>query len=564
MILGLVCHIIMAVSRRDGDFIMGALTLILSLIAQDVNPARNSSLENSRRQLPTTMETLLSKFRVQGQFTTYVACPACHCSYKPLPGPSPYPQRCTNQPTPGVVCDEPLLDNAGSPFKTFLHYSFRDYLASLLSNPVLEKAMDDAAECLRVFGSSTMHAVHGPFEAEFLKQFKGPDGQLFFSAGKEGRYLFSMCVDFFNVEGMNIRGARTSCGIIALACLNLPIEIRYKPENMYLAIIVPGPKEPSLTDLNHYVRPVVDDMVESWHFGTFFSRTALHKDGRLTRSAIANVVCDLPAARKTAALAPSTAKIFCNVCMCWHERDAKGRIIKSWRKLLGRTDFDEWGVRDVEEMRSAAEQWRDATSISQREAIFAEYGVRWSELWRLPYWNPTKQLVVDSMHCLFEGLASHNYLQVLGLTDTVAAAAAKSPPRPAFAWQFARPDDEDEQCVPAPDDAAEPSSDVEDVAEPSDELPANAKFSAAELVWTPKQLKDLAKVHTLLVTALREGDGEEGITPVELKAKLGKRLLPCLRFVTEDLGLSVFSRRNVPRRDDFAAALVDWVSALAF
>src|SRR5256885_15371505 len=31
--------------------------------------------------------------------------------------------------------------------------------------------------------------------------------------------------------------------------------------------------------------------------------------------------------------------------------------------------------------------------------------VRWSEIYRLPYFDPTKFLIVDPMHCLFLGIA---------------------------------------------------------------------------------------------------------------------------------------------------------------
>jgi hypothetical protein len=97
----------------------------------------------------------------------------------------------------------------------------------------------------------------GPFEGS-------TPGRLFVDRpGKEGRYLFALNVDFFNSEGMTIRGASTSSGIIAAACLNLPLEIRYKPENMYLAGVIPGPKEPRLMELNHYMRPVVDQFSDS-------------------------------------------------------------------------------------------------------------------------------------------------------------------------------------------------------------------------------------------------------------------------------------------------------------
>src|SRR5256885_2973244 len=31
--------------------------------------------------------------------------------------------------------------------------------------------------------------------------------------------------------------------------------------------------------------------------------------------------------------------------------------------------------------------------------------VRWSEIYRLPYFDPTKFLIIDPMHCLFLGIA---------------------------------------------------------------------------------------------------------------------------------------------------------------
>ncbi|KAG2746128.1 hypothetical protein P692DRAFT_20739319 [Suillus brevipes Sb2] len=92
------------------------------------------------------------------------------------------------------------------------------------------------------------------FKAQFLHQFRGPEpGLLFIDRGEEGHYAFALHVDFFNPEGMNLHGASTSSGIISMACLNLPSDIRYKPENMYLAGIIPGPKQPSLEHLNHYI-----------------------------------------------------------------------------------------------------------------------------------------------------------------------------------------------------------------------------------------------------------------------------------------------------------------------
>ena len=40
-----------------------------------------------------------------------------------------------------------------------------------------------------------------------------------------------------------------------------------------------------------------------------------------------------------------------------------------------------------------------------REDHFKEHGVRWTELFRLPYMDPIRFAVVDPMYCLFLGVA---------------------------------------------------------------------------------------------------------------------------------------------------------------
>src|SRR6267143_6181867 len=99
------------------------------------------------------------------------------------------------------------------------------------------------------------------FEGEYVSTFEGPEpGHLFIDRpGTKGRYLFALNFDFFTTERKTIHGADASCGIISAACVNLPLNIHYKPENMYIAI-VPGPEHLPLTKLNHYVRRLVDDM----------------------------------------------------------------------------------------------------------------------------------------------------------------------------------------------------------------------------------------------------------------------------------------------------------------
>ncbi|KIM61166.1 hypothetical protein SCLCIDRAFT_89391, partial [Scleroderma citrinum Foug A] len=188
---------------------------------------------------------------------------------------------------------------------------------------------------------------------------------------------------------------------ISMACLNFPLDIQYKPENMYLAGIIPGPKQPSLENLNHYIRPLMQDLAASWERGIRYSKTANHPNGHLTRSTIVLTVCDLPTARHLAALAGVGSHFFCSACNCYHKTN------------YGRVDYMNWLPQDKEKMCQYAEQWRDASTSAEQETLFREHGVRYSELWCLPYWDPTCQLVIDSMHCILEGLVQYHIHSLL-------------------------------------------------------------------------------------------------------------------------------------------------------
>ena len=441
MFLGIVCSVIMGVSCQFGDLVMGILSIVLRLAFQRQG-ATSFVGTQIINVIPQTIDTVLSKFNLDGQCTVYAVCPTCHCTYEPKfnlgSNIAVYPPRCSNKPNPDSdTCDEPLLQATPhnhpattKPIKTFVYHHFHDYLAGLLSCQDIEELMDRSCDNLMSsMKDGPPSLVQDAFQAEFLREFEGPvEGRLFVDRGNEGRYVFALNVDFFDAEGLTQRGARTSCGIISCACLNLPLDIRYKPENMYLSII-PGPREPKLTELNHYIRPLVNDFVISWERGVHFSKTATHASGRDIRSAIGPVVCDLPGARKVSQAAGISSHFYCTVCNCYH------------LTTLGHIDFDaaDWTPKDATELHHHAEQWKNAPTAKDREKAFKLNGIWWSELWRLPYWNPPRQLVVDSMHCLLEGLAQFHFCEVLNLTT--ASANDKPDVEPAFHYPFRLPEE---------------------------------------------------------------------------------------------------------------------------
>ena len=246
--------------------------------------------------------------------------------------------------------------------------------------------------------------------------------------------LYTLNIDGFNVEGLNLRGASTSCTIIALANLGLPEDERYKTENIFVAGIIPGPKEANKNVLNYYIAPLMTEFADSWTHGIHYSCTSLYPDGIMYCSAIDAHVCNLQGAHRLIQMSGPTACIFCPHCDCWHVTSGGRLNYKGWKSLRGRTDFNNWQPWDRNKLRRAAQSWQDAPSTSARRKIEKTIGVRWSPLWLLPYYSPA-QVVVDGMHCFFEGVLKDLERNLLCLTDV--NAAKKPPTLPAFLLNLA-------------------------------------------------------------------------------------------------------------------------------
>ena len=194
-----------------------------------------------------------------------------------------------------------------------------------------------------------------------------------------------------------------SVGAVYMACLNLPAEIRYKPENIYLASIIPGPREPSVDQINDFLRPLIDELLSLWRNGVKMTKTASFAGGCLVRAAVIPLVADLPAVRKVAGFAHYAKKTgFCSFCPLDLDN-------------INDLDRTQWTRKTYAEHLGAAIRFRDAATLSERDAIFEQFGVRWSELLRLPYWDPTRYALIDAMHNLYLGELQAHCRSVLGI-----------------------------------------------------------------------------------------------------------------------------------------------------
>jgi hypothetical protein len=522
MFLTLSCTVMLGLSQRAGDFIISALFILLRTCMEGaslngLSPVQATILD----QIPTSLTTTLAKFNLDGKFTAFAVCPECHCTYSPSKSAGDYPATCTYQVNPEVSpCGEPLLEEnaegSPKPIKTFFYHSFHDFVANLLARDGIEKICDDI--CDETFNTLKQgpRFMQNIFHGTFMRTFQGPlldsktgKPQLFIHREGELRLVFSMNVDFFSPEGQTVRGPMTSCGIISMVCLNLPLHECFKPENMYIAGIIPGPREPREGQLNHYLRPLINDLCESYEHGVFFTKTAESPSGRLSRSALVVSVNDLPAARKVSQLASYNSHFFCSTCNGYDLSTRKN------------TDYQNWVSRDDCEMRKVAFNWRDASTSAEQKSLWDKYGLRWSEMWRLPYWKPTKQLVVDSMHCIFLGLVSTHVRTLLRATDK--HASAKVELEPAFHFQFTTP------VV-------------------GDTLRA-------------REANQVKQIHRLLLAAASHASDPTSVSSHmnHLEKKLRSQNVAALKFICQDIGCVVQSKPRIVK-NDYVIELINWVS----
>ena len=410
------CQVILGISRRGCTFLLSMVNYIIQLTLLRSGPNLSQRDEKLLADIPADPRGAEARFNLMSEHTIYAVCPNvdCHKLYKPKfvkGSPIPiYQAKCSHrQFRDGPECGTLLLkskDIDGTtialPIKPFAAFCFRDWLGALLSRPGFEEKMDKAwVRCNR--GDSGSDEMEDILDGEILQNFCGPDGKHFSIRGTEGRYVFSLGMDFFNPLGNKQAGKKKSVGMISLVCLNLPIELRYLPENMFLLGVIPGPREPPLACSNHYLTPMVDALEDFWSPGVQYSRTNDYYYGRVVRAAVVCVVCDLLAARKAAGFASVCHTQMCAMCHC--TRKSHG---------LGNTDTDKWERRTKEECQDASKRYLQAVDEDDRKAIFAETGIRWTELLRLPYFDPSRFVVVDAMHNLFLGLTREHF-DILGI-----------------------------------------------------------------------------------------------------------------------------------------------------
>jgi hypothetical protein len=304
--------------------------------------------------------------------------------------------------TQTAACGQPLFrmrQSGKTPIRQFAYQCLRDWIARLLCRPGIEDALDQSLTSSPA-STGLVSDIHG---SKVWAEFQGPDGEPF--TRRSGNLVFGLFIDAINPYGNKTAGKHASITFMVLVCMSLPYQLRFLPQNIFLVGIAPGPKEPSLTQTNWILKPIVEQLKALWASGLTLSRTHRHPEGRHVRAALVPCFADLPALRRALGFpGHSSNKFMCSFCDV-----SKAKI--------NNLDMASWNRRTSEYHLKWAHAFRDAEKSKDRAKIFKHQGVRYSVLTELPYWSPTEYQTVDAMHNLLLGLFKWHCMRFWGMSE---------------------------------------------------------------------------------------------------------------------------------------------------
>jgi hypothetical protein len=341
------------------------------------------------KDIPTTLPTALYRLNLCPRFDLYASCPVC-CRLYPQPKDieNQLPTICTARDLDGSECGAELstTHRRGTrmwrkPIETYSHMRFEAWISELLLRPGVEELLEATHP-----NSNPNAAMGDVWDASYLGSFPGSNEPNFMDAPPdELRLIMMLHFDFFNPFQMKEAGKKRSVGCFFMVCLNLPPDVRYNPSNAYLVSVVPGPTEAALDEVNNFIKPIVNDMLEIYAPGIWVSKTHKYPHGRRVRGAVAIKSMDIPAARGASGFASHSHTCFCNLC------NAK-------RAQIDSTSLHPFQPRTVVAHRQQVALCENARSLRDQKKIYDQYGVRGVDWLRFPWWDPFKSVVVGPMH----------------------------------------------------------------------------------------------------------------------------------------------------------------------
>jgi hypothetical protein len=196
-------------------------------------------------------------------------------------------------------------------------------------------------------------------------------------------------------------GKVVSCGALVLYCLNLPLEIRFLPENVFLLGMMPSPEGATVWTIVHFL-DTVRKIIMEFNLPGQWMNTNSNPQGIMVAARILALIADLQASKKISGFGSITANYFCTYCLC-HKKNIEDLNYTSWVHRVAAT------------VREQAQRWHDAITITEKNGLFLTTGVRWTPMYDIPYWNPVQYVILGFMHNILEGVLQHHLRELWGI-----------------------------------------------------------------------------------------------------------------------------------------------------
>lgn len=148
---------------------------------------------------------------------------------------------------------------------------------------------------------------------------------------------------------------------------------------------------------NTFIEPLVKELETAW-IGFHMKSFKCSETPTKFRLALICVGCDIPASRKLCGFLGHAATKGCNKCM----KSFEGGV---GEKNYWGFDVSSWELRNLRSHCEAVKNIVRCKTKTNRERLEKEYGVRYSVLLELDYFDPIRMTVIDPMHNLFLGTA---------------------------------------------------------------------------------------------------------------------------------------------------------------
>src|ERR1700722_70958 len=363
--------------------------------------------ENKFLSFPSSLYMAKKTLGISTNIIKYAACSKCHKLYdiNEISNKTEVPTYSfINYPNHSIErfrrkCNNPLFkkidsskDNSNNPIfrpiMTFPLVNIKQQLTLFFGRKNFEMECRKWAE-----RKNETEALFDIYDGMIWKSFTDDNAEPFFTKERADTHIGLMLnMDWFQP----FINSQYSVGVIYAVICNLPRSERFKPYNILTLAVMPGPKEPKLHEINNYLYPIINQLNRLWD--GYCIKTHEYNNGRFIRGALIGCSSDVPASRKLCGFI--SARIACYRC---HKT---ANFVNNQPNFGGFADFDNWFVeRDINVVREQASEWKKCATEESRKAHVSQYHVRWSEIYRLLYFNPVRLCVVDPMHCLFLGVA---------------------------------------------------------------------------------------------------------------------------------------------------------------